>query len=157
MGSKTLQLAMTFSAALMFTLVAFNNVIDYCTNFKFVSTVLSMESIDSTHIQWRAITSPPLQHAVYLGIIAWEMITALVCWAGAFMMLLRYAKGQSVAVAGLTMGFVLFMVGFVVIASEWFYLWDTPLEPMQSKAILFAIMLASFAYFVSQKNPDLCT
>jgi predicted small integral membrane protein len=49
---------LTSTLALYFLLVAFNNVIDYDTNFKFVQHVLSMDSIPAdVHVQWRAISS----------------------------------------------------------------------------------------------------
>lgn len=156
MDTKILKLTVTVSVALMFSLIAFNNMIDYCTNFKLVKMVVSMESISTENVQWRAITSPLLQHSIYLGIITWESLTAIVCWIGALLMfkdkgsVQGYARGKRIAITGLAMGFALFMIGFVVIAGEWFYLWDSLLQSMHAKAILFSLLLASFAYFVSQ-------
>ncbi len=154
MNTRSLKIVITISIALMFTFIAFNNISDYCTNFRFVRTVLNMESIKATDIQWRAITSPLLQQAFYLFIIIWEALTAIVCWGGAVMMFrnVSYNRGKMIATAGLTLGFSLFMIGFVIVAGEWFYLWDSLLNTMHSKAILLALFLGTFACFVSQKD-----
>jgi predicted small integral membrane protein len=75
---------LTSTLALYFLLVAFNNIIDYDTNFKFVQHVLSMDSIPAdAHVQWRAIRSPQLHHVSYWTIILWELMTGCMCGLGA--------------------------------------------------------------------------
>ena len=73
-------------------------------------------------IRWRAITSPALHHAGYILIIATEIATAALCALGAIAMARQVrAKAQpfqaakSMAVAGLTLGFLLFEGGFVAV------------------------------------------
>ena len=75
---------LTSTLALYFLLVAFNNIIDYDTNFKFVEHVLRMDSIPAdAHVQWRAIRSPQLHHVAYWTIILWELLTGCICGLGA--------------------------------------------------------------------------
>ena len=91
MGTRGLKIVITMSTAILFSLIAFNNITDYCTNFQLVKTILSMEPVKTTNIQWLAITSPLLQHAAYLIIITWETLTAAVCCTGALLMVYVWA------------------------------------------------------------------
>lgn len=123
--------AMVAAIALWASLVAFGNITDYGTNFAFVQHVLSMDTVfPDTTIRYRAVTSPALHHAAYLLIIAAETLTALLCWAGAFRMGQRlrapaadFARSKAYAVAGLTLGFLVWQVGFMAIGGEWFGMW----------------------------------
>ena len=102
-------------------LVAFGNLSDYWTNFAFVTEVLDMDAVPAaSRIRWRAVTSPVLHHAGYILIIATEIVTAALCALGALAMARQVlAKAQpfhaakSKAVAGLTLGFLLYEGGFV--------------------------------------------
>lgn len=135
--------ALVASLALFFTLVAFGNVTDYGSNWEFVKHVLSMDTIfpDST-LKWRAITNVQLQTAGYVGIIATEAVAGLVLWFAAVRMLgsvrtpgFNDAKG--LAVAGLTLGFLLYAVGFVTVGGEWFAMWQSSVWNGQAKAFAF--------------------
>ncbi|MBN4066809.1 DUF2165 domain-containing protein [Simkania negevensis] len=155
---KSRDAIITLSVALMFSLIAINNMTDYNTNFALMKTVVGMETITATNVKWRAITNPIGQHAAYISIILWESVTAILGWIGAIGMLKAgrstpaYATGKKAALIGLAMGFALFMGGFVIIAGEWFYLWASTVSSMHSKALLFSLMLASFMYFLSRSE-----
>src|SRR4051812_20722587 len=118
--------------ALFATLVTFGNVTDYGTNLVFVQHVLAMDTIfPSSTITYRAITSPVLQHAAYASIILAEAATAMLCWIGAVQLLRRlradaiaFNRAKRFAVAGLTLGFLLWHVGFIAIGGEWFGMWQ---------------------------------
>jgi predicted small integral membrane protein len=119
--------------ALFASLVAVGNLTDYDTNFRYVQHVLSMDTIfPSSSIGWRAITSPALHHAAYALIIAVEIVTAVLCWIGASALARRlradaaaFNQAKTWAVAGLTLGFLLWQVGFVTIGGEWFAMWQS--------------------------------
>ena len=54
------------SVALFALLVAWNNVVDYGSNFAFVQHVLSMDTtFEGNALMHRAITTPALHHAAY--------------------------------------------------------------------------------------------
>jgi predicted small integral membrane protein len=125
--SKT---AMVAAIALFATLTAFGNITDYGTNWAFVQHVLSMDTIDpAATIKYRAIDSHALETAGYLTIIAAETLTAILCWIGAVRLLAASAdaaafnRAKGFAVAGLTLGFLLWQVGFMSIGGEWFGMW----------------------------------
>lgn len=117
--------------ALLATLATFGNVTDYGANLAFVQHTLRMDTVfPDTTIRWRAIESPFVHHAAYALIIAMEAATALLCWIGAWRMW-RSVRGEARAfnrakaagIAGLTLGFVCWQVGFMTIGGEWFGMW----------------------------------
>src|SRR5262249_2654733 len=117
--------------ALFASFVTFGNLTDYNTNFVFVEHVLSMDTIfPFSTIKYRAITNPALVHAAYALIIAMEAATAVLCWIGAGALARRlradadtFNRAKSVAVVGLTLGFLLWQVGFMSIGGEWVGMW----------------------------------
>jgi len=127
--SKIVLVALT---ALYATLVAFNNITDYGSNFQFVRHVMSMDTTfpDNTAM-WRAVTSPVLHHAAYGLIIAVEIVTAILAWLGAFMLWnSRQDAGQfndhkRLAGLALILGICLWFGGFIVIGGEWFLMWQS--------------------------------
>src|SRR5438874_1700022 len=128
------------AVALFFTLVAFGNVTDYGSNWLFVEHVLSMDTtFPDSALHWRAITNPTLQGLAYWLIIAWEIATAIVLWAGAVRLLLAptaamFATAKALAVLGLTMGFMLYAVGFIDVGGEWFAMWQSHIWNAQATA-----------------------
>ncbi len=123
---------LTSTLALYFLLVAFNNIFDYGTNFKFVEHVLSMDSIPTdVHVQWRAIRSPGVHHVAYWTIILWELITGCICGLGAMRLFsaLRskeeFAAAKTLPIAGLWLGLLLWALGFITIGGEWFLMWES--------------------------------
>ena len=137
------KIALVATIAVFFTLVAFGNVTDYGTNWAFVQHVMAMDTTfpDST-LRWRAITDARLQTAAYGLIIATDGLVALVLWAGVARMLARlrtpgFLQARGTAVAGLTLGIVLYGLGFVVIGGEWFAMWQSKTWNGQSTAFAF--------------------
>jgi len=139
------RIALTTAVAVFFTLIAFGNVTDYGTNFAFVQHVLSMDTIfpDST-LRWRAITDPRLHHLAYGLIIAWQGATAALLWLGVAR--LWAARGATAggwnaargpALLGLTAGMLLYGLGFLVIAGEWFAMWQSRQWNGQATAAIF--------------------
>ncbi|MGK0603572.1 DUF2165 family protein [Yokenella regensburgei] len=112
------------------SLVAFGNITDYATNFQFVHHVLMMDTIfPNASIHYRAIETPWLQKAGYILIITMETATAILCWVGGLRLLFSLKKeeefyaAKKVAVAGLTLGFLVWQVGFMSVGGEWFGMW----------------------------------
>lgn len=144
----TCKAALVAVVALFFTIIAFDNIVDYNSNWLFVQHVLSMDTIfpDST-LKWRAITSPTLQKLGYWAIIAWEALTALVLWIGAVRLARAagsakaFAQAKAIATVGFTMGFLLYGVGFVIVGGEWFAMWQSQVWNGQQKAFEFIGMI----------------
>src|SRR5882757_1942620 len=84
---RTIKLLLVFGVAIFYSLVVFNNITDYNSNYQFVRHVLMMDStFPGNRGMWRAINTPLLHTAFYISIIAWETITMILCWWGAIRM-----------------------------------------------------------------------
>jgi predicted small integral membrane protein len=154
--------ALVAAIALYASLVTFGNLTDYNTNFAFVQHVLSMDTIyPFSTIRYRAIASPALHRAAYAVIIAAEAATAMLCWLGAVMLVrhIRAAAGafnraKTFAIIGLTLGFLLWQVGFMSIAGEWFGMWQSQQWNGVPSAFRILIMIAAVLIFVAMPDQD---
>lgn len=137
--------ALTGAVALFLTLVAFGNVTDFDSNWQFVRHVMAMDTtFQSPNLMWRAVTSEPIQKVAYFTIIGWQIMTAALLWWGVARLIsarhadrISFAKAKEIAILGLTAGFVLYAVGFLAIAGEWFSMWQSPKWNGQAKAGIF--------------------
>ena len=119
--------------ALFFTLVAFTNITAFDINYQFVRHVLSMDTtFPNNHSMWRAIRSPAIHLAFYIGIILWETLSAVLGWAGAIALFrARHASPAAFAAAkrtgtlALTVGLMLWLLAFTTIGGEWFLMWQS--------------------------------
>ncbi|MCP4327543.1 MAG: DUF2165 domain-containing protein [Alphaproteobacteria bacterium] len=152
--------AVTVIAA-FFSLVVYGNVVDFDSNFAAVRHVLSMDTTyQSPNLMWRAIDDPILQIQAYWLIIGWEGLTAFFCWLGALRLMISWAGGsenfnraKSLAVFGLLMGFLLYGFGFLVVASEWFAMWQSKIWNAQETAGMFAAIILGVMIFVAMPEP----
>jgi predicted small integral membrane protein len=144
-------------------LVAYNNIVDYDSNYQFVRHVLSMDTIfpDST-LRSRAIDSETIWRAAYALIIVTEASTGLLLALGAVVLLGRLQADAKIfnhaklwAVAGLTLGFCLWFFGFVAIGGEYFAMWQSKLWNGQDGAFRIATTMLAALVFVSLPDGEL--
>ena len=160
---RAAKVLMVAAVALFASVVTFGNLTDYNTNYAFVQHVLSMDTIfPSSTITYRAITSPALHRAAYATIIATEGVTAILCWIGAFKLLRHvradadtFNRAKTFAVAGLTLGFLLWQVGFMTIGGEWFGMWQSKQWNGVPDAFRFIVTIAVVLIFVAMRDQDI--
>ena len=123
---------LVFGVAIFYTIVVFNNLTDYDSNYQFVRHVLMMDTtFPGNHGMWRAINSPAVHTVFYVTIIAWESLTMLLIWWGAFRLASMAGSGKEfqaakgVAIAALTLGLLQWLVAFLDVAGEWFLMWQS--------------------------------
>ncbi len=118
---------LTATVALYIALVAFGNITDFGTNQQFVQHVLAMNTtFKDDDLMWRAVTSKGLQDAVYVVIIVWETLAALVLVYGTWLWVRRDdERARRFSTYGLLMLMVLFGAGFIAIGGEWFSMWQS--------------------------------
>jgi predicted small integral membrane protein len=157
------KLLLVMAMALLASLVSFGNLTDYGSNLVFVEHVFSMDTIfpDST-IRYRAITSPLLQQAGYMLIIALETAVAVCCWVGALRIgqALRapdamFHRAKRWGIVGLTLGFLTWQVAFMSIGGEWFGMWMSTTWNGEESAFRFFATFALVLIFVSLRNDDI--
>ena len=146
---------LTGTLALYFLLVAFNNMIDYATNFKFVEHVLSMDSIPAdANVLWRAILNPQVHHVAYWTIILWELMTGCICGLGAKRLFLvlrskqEFEAAKALPAAGLWLGLLLWSLGFITIGGEWFLMWESSVWNGEAPALRMFILNAITLLFL---------
>jgi predicted small integral membrane protein len=158
---KTLLVA---AVALYYTLVVFNNLTDYNSNYLFVHHVLSMDTtFPGNHGMWRTIMRPLWQYVFYDSIIAWEAITMVLCWWGV-VHLTRALKGSArsfeaakrLPVAALTLSLLMWLVAFLSVGAEWFLMWQSRLWNGQEEAFrMFAVVgVVMLILLQPERSPD---
>jgi len=154
---RAAKIALVAAIAFFGTLVAFGNITDYNTNFVFVQHVLSMDTIfPVSTIKYRAITDPTMHRAAYALIIAAEATMALICWIGAALLVrhLRadaatFNRAKTCSVIGLTLGFLIWQVGFMSIGGEWFGMWQSQQWNGVPSAYRFVLVIGIVLIFVA--------
>jgi len=146
---------LTGTLALYFLLVAFNNIVDYGTNLKFVEHVLSMDSIPAdTNVLWRATRNPQVHHLAYWTIILWELATGCICGLGAKCLFSALRSRQefdvakSLPIAGLWLGLLLWALGFITIGGEWFLMWESSVWNGEAPALRMFVLNAIALLFL---------
>jgi predicted small integral membrane protein len=157
--SKCLLLA---AVAFNYTLIVFNNLTDYNSNYQFVHHVLSMDTtFPGNHEMWRALPGPGPQTAFYWSIIGWEAVTCLLCW-WAFARLITHLRApaavfdarKNVAVAALTLGLLQWFTAFLSVGAEWFLMWQSHLWNGQEAAFRMFACLALVLLFLTQRESE---
>jgi predicted small integral membrane protein len=157
------KIVMSLSPAAFCLLVAFDNITDYGTNYLFVQHVLSMDTtFPGNALMYRAITNPVLWQLAYAAIIAAEGLTGLLFLAGAIQLFrLRNAsgaafnQGKALVVAACLLAFLVWYLGFMVVAGEWFAMWQSKDWNGQEAAFRFYMTVLAVLIFVSLPDSDL--
>jgi predicted small integral membrane protein len=157
------KIAVIAALAAFALLVAYNNIVDYDSNYQFVRHVLSMDTIfPDSSLRSRAIDSEAMWRAAYGLIIATEALTGLLLALGAVVLLGRLtAPGKTFnqaklwAVAGLTVGFCLWFFGFVAIGGEYFAMWQSKLWNGQDASFRIAGAMLAALIFVSLPDGEI--
>lgn len=146
-----------FTVGFFCILVGYDNIVDFNTNYAFVKSVLSMDSMEpffsgSPAMTSRAISNTTLHLIGYWVIIIGELITGLVCLFASLYMFAsinksRFVNGQVIYLVGATLAILIWYFGFAVIGGEYFSMWANKMNG-QSKAYTFATFILITALFV---------
>jgi predicted small integral membrane protein len=162
MTLRTIKVILVFGVAIFYSLIVFNNITDYGSNYEFVRHVLMMDStFPGNRGMWRAIDTPLLHTVFYLSIIAWEAITMLLCWWGGFRMAqaLRgtpaaFHRAKRVSIAALTLGLLMWLVAFLAIGGEWFLMWQSKTWNGQDAAFRMFTVVGIVLLLVAQPDGE---
>jgi predicted small integral membrane protein len=125
--------ALTAAVGLYLALVVFNNLTDYGTNYAFVQHVLAMDTtFPGNQEMWRALHATWMINAFYVSIIAWEAAACTLIFAGAWRMWQArsapapaFARAKQLAIAGLALNMLQWLVAFIAVGGEWFLMWQS--------------------------------
>ncbi len=156
------KIAMTAALAAFAFIVTYNNLVDYGSNYEFVKHVLSMNTtFPGNKLTGRAITNPTLWNVAYGAIIAAEGMTFLLLAIGAIAMLLAigapamgFQHAKLWVVAGVTLGFLVWFFGFMVVGGEYFAMWQSKTWNGQEAAFRFYITMLAVLIYVMQPDGE---
>jgi len=134
---------------LFYTLVVFNNLTDFNSNYQFVRHVLMMDStFPGNHGMWRALPSPAFHLVFFISIISWEAGTMILLWWGTIRLLraigrsaAEFNEAKRVPVMALTISMLMWLVAFLTVGAEWFLMWQSHAWNGQEPAFrMFAVV-----------------
>ena len=143
-------------------IVAYDNIVDYDSNYQFVRHVLSMDTtFPNNALMHRAITTESAWTAVYTVIIGCEWLTCVLLAIGALALLARlrapaamFNRAKVWAIAGLIVGFGLWFFGFLVVAGEYFAMWQSQTWNGQQTAFRLSTVILGVLIFVCLRDGD---
>jgi len=150
-----------FGIALFYTILVLNNITDYSSNYEFVRHVVMMDStFPGNHLMWRAVHAPLVHTVFYIGIIAWESVTMLLCWWAGVRLLKSYradraqfAAALNVAMIALTTSLLMWLVAFRDAGGEWFLMWQSKMWNGQEEAFRMFTIVGVVFLVVVQREP----
>lgn len=152
--------SLVFGIAVFYTLLVFNNLTDYDSNYQFVRHVLMMDStFPGNHGMWRALNSPAWHTAFYLGIIAWEFLTMVLCWWGTARLVktlrgttVEFSKAATVAIAALASSLLMWLLAFLSVGGEWFLMWQSKTWNGQEAAFRMFTIVGVILLLLAQRE-----
>jgi predicted small integral membrane protein len=159
---RAAKVSLVWAAALYYTLIVFNNLTDYDANFQFVRHVVVMDStFPGNHGIWRALHSSAWSTIFYVSIIAWEAVTMTLCWWGGLRLARAirenapsFRRAGGLAVAGLTLGMLLWLVAFLIVGGEWFLMWQSATWNGQEAALRMFAVTGIILLVVAEREPE---
>lgn len=163
MTTRIAKMLLLAGLALYYTLVIFNNVTDFNSNYQFVRHVVSMDTTGSgNHGMWRAMPSPASYLTFYLCIISWEIVTAILLWWGSERLLralrlpaTKFNAAKRLPVMALTLSLMMWLVAFLVVGGEWFLMWQSHTWNGQEEAFRNFCVMSLVLLILLQPDTDL--
>ena len=133
MTVRTTKILLVFAVAFYYSLVVFNNLTDYGSNYQFVRHTLTMDTtFPGNRGMWRAIHAPEMTTIFYLTIIGLEIAVMLLAWTGGVRMARSLKRDSStfhlskrIAIIALTLSLLQWLVAFLSVGGEWFLFWQS--------------------------------
>ncbi len=160
MMTRVAKLLLLCGVALFYTLVVFNNLTDFNSNYLFVHHVLSMDTtFPGNQGMWRALPLPAEHLAFYWGIIAWETVTMLLLWVSAWRMLRTMGRSgedflfaKQLAIGALTLSMLMWLVAFLCVGAEWFLMWQSKVWNGQEAAFRMFVVVGIVMVLMMMKD-----
>jgi len=159
MFTRYSKIVIVWAIALHASLVVFNNLTDYNSNYWFVVHVLKMDTTFPDNLgMWRAINASSVHHLLYWVIILVELAIAVLCWWGGARLFrakgdaLSFNQAKGIAIAGLTLGTVLWFTGFITIGGEWFLMWQSDVWNGSQSAFRLIVVFGIALLFLTRSD-----
>ena len=158
MITRIAKLLLLAGVALFYSLVVFNNLTDFDSNYQLVRHVLMMDTtFPGNHGMWRALTSSAAGYSFYIAIIVWEIVTAILLWWGCVALsrairrrAMNFEAAKRIPVVALTLSLLMWLVAFISVGGEWFLMWQSRAWNGEETAFrdftMFGIVLLVFMF-----------
>jgi predicted small integral membrane protein len=161
--TRLTKIGMCLTLAVFCLLVTFDNVTDPHSNYVFVQHVMSMDTtFPDNHLMYRSVTNPLLWQITYGLITLTEFVCGLLFLGGSIGMwqarvapAREFNRAKTLALAGCLLAFLLWFFVFMVIAGEWFSMWQSKDWNAQQSSFRFYITVLAVLIFLNQQDPDL--
>lgn len=158
---RLLQAFTLLSTGLFGLFVCMGNLMDYDSNYQFVRHVLSMDTtFGGNAIMWRAVTTPWMWTVGYIALIMAEGTFAALALIGAVQLFQHrnadaapYERARGWGYAAYGLGLAIWFVGFIVVGSEWFAMWQSTLWNGKSTAMGITTLWVGFAVLLALNEP----
>jgi predicted small integral membrane protein len=162
MTLRIAKIALVLAVAFFYSVITFNNITDYDSNYQFVRHALMMDStFPNNHGMWRALNSPTIHTIFYICIILWESITMILCWWGAIRLAravtttaATFNQAKRISVAALTLGLLMWLVAFLTVGAEWFLMWQSKSWNGQEAAFRTFAIIGIVLILLVQRDTD---
>jgi predicted small integral membrane protein len=162
MVTRSAKLFLLAGVAIFYTLVIFNNLTDFGSNYQFVRHVLMMDTtLPGNHGMWRAFTSPAADSSFYIVIIAWEIVTAILLWWGCIALFramrrpsAAFEAAKRVPLIALTLSLLMWLVAFTSVGGEWFLMWQSRIWNGEETAFRGFTMVGIVLLFLMRPETD---
>ncbi|MCL9843809.1 DUF2165 family protein [Ralstonia solanacearum] len=142
--------------------VAYNNVVDFNTNYVYVQHVFSMDTVfPDTALKSRAVVSELVWRAGYWLIIVCEaaigvlfLLGGVAMWRARRQPAAVFRRAKTPVYAAATLGFLLWFFGFVVVGGEWFLMWQSRTWNGIQPSFRIYLSILGVLIFVNQPDPD---
>jgi predicted small integral membrane protein len=159
---RTAKIALVAGVAFFYSLIAFNNLTDFDSNYQFVRHVLMMDStFPDNRGMWRAIDSPAIHICFYLGIIGWEIVTTVLLWWGAVRMVRAlqspasvFSASRRLSAAALTLSLLMWLLAFLAVGGEWFLMWQSRMWNGQEAAARNFVIVGLVLLIIAQPETE---
>jgi predicted small integral membrane protein len=159
---RVAKILLVLAVALFYSIVVFNNLTDYNSNYLFVYHVLQMDStFPGNQGMWRAVHSTFVYRSFYGSIISWETLTAVLAWSGGVALLLKlratpaaFNLAKRISIAALTLGMLMWFVAFLTVGAEWFLMWQSKTWNGQEAAFRMFTVLGIILIFLAMPDQD---
>jgi len=160
MNSRLIKILFSGAVGLYISLVCFNNIFDYSSNFPFVAMVSKMEDTFSKERNgWRSINGVFWHHVIFIIIVTWELAIAFLLWLGFFRMISKlrasateFKQAKKYTSFGLALGVLLWVIAFISIGGEWFLMWQSKNWNAQTTAFFLTCCFLLFLIYHSQDD-----
>jgi len=140
-------------------LVVLNNILDYDSNFAFVTNVMGMTETFSAPPSYRVIKAPTAHHIFYVGIILTELSIMFLCMRGVWdLWKVRketnkvFVHAKKYGIYGLSLGLILWFMGFIAVGGEWFLMWQSEVWNGNPTAFRNSILFTAILIHLSNNN-----